>query len=193
MGRRGRVERDEATVLVVRGASAAGDDKRIDKLASVSGVRVADDLRGGARVVAPINVRDFDPTYVFRGRHSDGEVATRCVEVYDGDTIRVHLVLPVWHLADVWLRLRDQWSPELHQPGGPEARDYAAALVLGRPVWVRTYKRPSDDDESRSFVRLIADVGFAPDADGTLRDLAGEMIAARHASPARSSTRGDTR
>lgn len=132
-----------------------------------------------------VNVAEYQPVYVFRGLHSDGAVATRCVVVHDADTIGVHLTLPVWHIADAWLRIRGQWSPELHQPGGREARDYAASLILGQPVWVRTYKRPSDDEESRSFIRLIADVGFGPDADGTLRDFAGEMIAAGHASASR--------
>ena len=124
-----------------------------------------------------MNVRDFAPCYVFRGRHSDGAVATTCVEVHDGDTIRARLVLPVWHLGDEWLRIRFLKAPELWQPGGPEARDAMATLVLGRPIWVRTFKRPSDDEEQQSFVRLIADVGFDPGPDGELRDLARAMAA----------------
>lgn len=132
------------------------------------------------RETPALNVRDFAPSYEFRGLHSDGTVASTCVEVYDGDTIRCHLTLPVWHIADEWIRLRNVNCPELWEPGGQEARDFVASLVLGEPVWVRTFKRPSDDEESRSFVRLIADVGFDPDSTGSLRNLAQTVVAAGH-------------
>lgn len=127
-----------------------------------------------------MRVEDFEPHYTFRGRHSDGDVATFCSHVHDGDTIRVKLVLPVWHLADEWLRVRSLWCPELREPGGPEAREFVCRLLLGKPVWIQTHKRPSDDEESRSFVRLIADVGFDPAPDGTLRDLATVVVGAGH-------------
>lgn len=128
-------------------------------------------------------IQAFAPSYVFRGRHSSGEAATVCHEVHDGDTIRATLCLPCWTLSDQWLRLRGVACPELGEPGGRAAQAFVAGLVLGGPVWVRTFKRPSDDEERRSFVRLIADVGFDPDAAGHLRNLASEIVAHGHGIP----------
>ena len=128
-----------------------------------------------------MNVGNFAPSYVFRGLHSDGEVASVCTKVLDGDTILCHLVLPLYHIGDVWLRLRGVKAPEIWQPGGKEARDFLASLVLGKPVWVETFKRPSDDEEQMTFVRFVADVGIDPDAEGNLVDIAVVVVAAGHA------------
>ena len=120
----------------------------------------------------PMNVADFAPTYAFRGLHSDGERASWCDYVHDGDTPRAFLVLPCWTLTYEWLRIRGIKAPELHEPGGPEARDYLSSLVLNQPVWVRTFKRATDDEEKRTFARLEADIGIWPDAPGHLVDVA---------------------
>ena len=124
-----------------------------------------------------MNAADFAPVYGFRGLTSTGAPATVCAGVHDGDTILVRLALPVWTYAEHWVRLRFLWAPELHEPGGPEAKAAMEGLVLGRPVWARTFKAPRSDDPRRSFVRLLGDVGIDPGPDGALTDLARAMAA----------------
>ncbi len=127
-----------------------------------------------------MNVVDFAPVYTYRGLHSDGKLASHATYIHDGDSFIVRFVLGCFTLSDQWVRLQHLWCPELHEPGGIEARDYLRGLIDGQPIWVQTFKRPTDDTEQRSFIRLIATVGFAPDSQGNLRDLAATMAASGH-------------
>lgn len=47
---------------------------------------------------------------------------------------------------DLWIevRLSDFYAPELHEPGGEQAKRRLAALVLGRPVVCRAGRRSYD-------------------------------------------------
>ena len=128
-----------------------------------------------------MNVNDFAPSYVFTGRDEDGDMMSWCQHIWDGDTIRCHLALPCWVMGYQWLRIKNLYAPELREEGGPEARDYMMELVLNHPVWVKTYKRPSDYEQKKSFVRLIADVWINPDEEGNLTNIADLMVQAGYA------------
>lgn len=81
-------------------------------------------------------------------------------EIRDGDTFRLDLDVGFEHSAWPWLRLRGYSCPELSEPGGLAARDFARATLTGAGarVWVRTFKRPGYEDMRKSFARYLADV-----------------------------------
>ena len=107
------------------------------------------------------------------------------VKVRDGDTFLADLDLG-WHH---WqhaptkgtgygvIRVLDLWCPELREPGGPQARDYATALLLTTLTVVELESHALD-----SFGRSLAKVTL-PDG----RDLATVMIEAGHGTPERRS------
>lgn len=89
------------------------------------------------------------------------------VAVHDGDTVKLLLNCGLETAPHPWLRVKGVHCPELSQPGGPEARAYTAATLLGADqIRVTTF--------GRSFGRWVATVLV----DGT--DLAGLIIAAGH-------------
>ena len=65
------------------------------------------------------------------------EYAARLVSVYDGDTCRLDcdLGFGVWYRTTC--RLASINAIELHQPGGPQARDHLTQLLTG-PLTVRS-------------------------------------------------------
>jgi len=105
--------------------------------------------------------------------HYAGDV-TRCI---DGDTVRVRLSLGLSVGVTVDLRLAGIDAPEVvgaTRAAGLAARAHLESLVGGRRVYVRTYR------DRRSFTRYVADL-FVVGPDGTLTDVADEMVAAGHA------------
>jgi endonuclease YncB( thermonuclease family) len=120
----------------------------------------------GASAPAP---DDFNP----------GRYPVTVLDVHDGDTITVAPVVPVH------LRLLGADAPELHDnahgratPAGAAARDFLAATLRGRRVFVAERWRRGRPAETLG--RRLADVYVEGD-DGTLRPVAGLMIAAGHA------------
>lgn len=111
------------------------------------------------------------------------------LEVHDGDTYRLLLDTGFEHSAFPWLRLKDYSCPELDKPGGHEAQDAAATLLMDHRamLWVVTYRIPLTlvakmakkyGDSKRSFARYVADVYLD---DNQL--LGGELVQQGHARP----------
>lgn len=92
------------------------------------------------------------------------------VSVHDGDTCVADLQLGWWvvrHSAKI--RILGLWCPELSDPGGVAARDYARELLpVGLRVTVVSALKPT-------FDRTLASIRLQ---DG--RDFASLMIAAGH-------------
>jgi endonuclease YncB( thermonuclease family) len=82
----------------------------------------------------------------------------RVVRVHDGDTYLFQLDQGMGDGRECWLRLRGIDTPELSQPGGLEARDFAAAQINGaREIIVQTFKTSTGTDVM-TFIRYVADV-----------------------------------
>ena len=100
-----------------------------------------------------------------------------CVEVHDGDTIRVMLDLGFGSFQREWIRFNDLYAPELSEPGGHEAKMAMVDIVFpkGKPVWlqVKTFKTKNDED-LRSFIRYVAEV-WRVEPDGSLMHIADRM------------------
>ncbi len=90
--------------------------------------------------------------------------------VHDGDTCIIDLQLGWWvvrHSAKI--RVLGLWCPELSEPGGAEARDYARELLpVGSRVTVVSALKPT-------FDRTLASIRLPGGGD-----FAGTMIAAGH-------------
>lgn len=84
------------------------------------------------------------------------DFAAVVTRVTDGDTIRVATAAALYTI-----RLRGIDAPELAQPYGPDARDAAAALTIGKPIIII----PKETDR---YGRIVATVQL-PDAS-TLND-----------------------
>lgn len=98
------------------------------------------------------------------------------LRVIDGDTIVVRLDLGrYWGGATLGaegpIRVAGLYSPELSEPGGPEARQAARSMVEGLGVVIAT-RKPNPRDP---YGRVVADVWLG---DG--RSFAELMIAAGH-------------
>lgn len=82
----------------------------------------------------------------------------RFIRAHDGDTYLFQLDQGLGDGRECWLRLKGLDTPELNQPGGPEARDFAHAKLAGaREIVVQTFKNTAGTDVM-SFVRYVADV-----------------------------------
>lgn len=80
------------------------------------------------------------------------------VRVHDGDTYLVQLDQGLGDARECWLRLRGLDTPELDEPNGIAARDFAAAHIAGAAeIVVQTFKRSTGAD-LMTFVRYVADV-----------------------------------
>jgi endonuclease YncB( thermonuclease family) len=96
--------------------------------------------------------------------------------VHDGDTIAVVLR----DGSHVWrIRLLDCWCPELHEPGGKEAKQYAEKIVSqSRELAVFIQPKPGSVNLLRdlfSFDRVLARI-FVGD-----KDLSELMVQSGHA------------
>lgn len=94
------------------------------------------------------------------------------IEALDGDTIRLLVDVGFYARHEIDLRLLDVWAPELDDPGGQEARQFAQTwletrtLALAWPVLVRTQTtKVTEPTEKRSFTRYIGDVFDITDGD----------------------------
>jgi endonuclease YncB( thermonuclease family) len=105
------------------------------------------------------------------------------VKVRDGDTFLANLDLG-WHHWQMApskgtgygvVRVLDLWCPELHEPGGQEAKAYAVSLLPFSGEFVTLESHALD-----SFGRSLATVTL-PDG----RDFATAMIEAGHGTKAR--------
>jgi len=86
------------------------------------------------------------------------------LEVHDGDTIHVRVDVGFEVDYRPWIRIRRASSPELNEPGGPEARDYLASILAVGRFTVTTFRRESGSWQ-RSFVRWIGDVSLSNGED----------------------------
>jgi len=86
------------------------------------------------------------------------------LEVHDGDTIHARVDLGFEVDYRPWIRLRRASSPELHEPGGPEARDYLASMLCVGRFTVTTFRRETGTWQ-RSFVRWIGDITLSNGED----------------------------
>lgn len=88
--------------------------------------------------------------------------AARVIDVYDGDTMRVDLDLGlgVWRHNQT-IRLWKVNTPELRGPEreeGLKVRDFVRALVLEKPVLLRTILDKRGEDQTGKFGRLLGEV-----------------------------------
>lgn len=117
-----------------------------------------------------------------------------CVAVYDGDTCYLEVdVGYTFHRSNrnragklkKGYRLLDIDAPEIKplvtRKEGTAARDYLAALILGRPLLARSVENP-DHDQDDDFGRYLV---WLRVHDGTVEgfDVNRAMIAAGHAVP----------
>lgn len=80
-------------------------------------------------------------------------------DVHDGDTIKFRVDLGLDTGRDIWVRLRNVWSPELSAPRGIECRDGVITIAPQGSVWrLRTFKQGKTDKELLTFIRYVADV-----------------------------------
>jgi endonuclease YncB( thermonuclease family) len=80
------------------------------------------------------------------------------VRVHDGDTYLFRLDQGLGDRRECWLRLRGIDTPELSQPGGYEARDFAAAQInAAKEIVIQTFKTSTGTDVM-TFIRYVADV-----------------------------------
>lgn len=86
------------------------------------------------------------------------------LDVHDGDTIyfRVDMGLDVDRRC--WIRLKDVWCPELHEPGGPDAQVAVARMTAGKQWRIRTFKAGQEYKEKLSFIRFIGIVTTLDDS-----------------------------
>lgn len=90
------------------------------------------------------------------------------IAVHDGDTYKILIDGGIETGMFPWLRLANAGAPELDQPGGPEATEWALQrLTTAEQITVTIH--------GRSFARWLATITV----DGV--DLADEMVAAGHA------------
>lgn len=100
------------------------------------------------------------PAYVYRAK---------CTRVIDGDTFVAQVDLGFFASIQIRVRLQAVWAPELREEGGPEARDFLAALILDKLILVRSFR------DVRSFERWVCDAW----CDG--ESVADTIVAAGHA------------
>lgn len=77
--------------------------------------------------------------------------------VVDGDTYELIVDLGFRVQARLMIRLRNYACPELREPKGRAAAEYAQALLAGRTLLVESYK------DKQSFARWVADVWIHDD------------------------------
>lgn len=95
--------------------------------------------------------------------------------VLDGDTFGCQLDLGLLVSVQATIRVLFANAPEVHsdtKPLGAISEAWLTQRLMGQPVWIRTER------DTRSFVRWLGEVFYAPDEEGNLRNLAEEMIAA---------------
>ncbi len=100
-----------------------------------------------------------------------GPYAAVVDHVRDGDTVRVWVDAGFSSYVFVSVRLLGVSAPELHEPGGKEAKAFLEEMLpRDTPVLLRTEKLSSF---VKSFERYVAGIRLA---DG--RDVASEIVAA---------------
>lgn len=118
-----------------------------------------------------MNVAEF-PLYHYRAtvmRITTGET------IKDGDTFVAVLDRGQKQFSEVSIRVLYADAPErkgLTLAAGEAATDWLAEHILGQRVWLKSLW------DRLSYERLLAEVWYAPDAHGELRNLAADMIAA---------------
>lgn len=119
------------------------------------------------------------PAYTYRAS---------CDRVVDGDTFIGRIDLGFRVEVRVPVRIRNLWSPELREAGGPEAREFLRSLIgVGLvidghgPLLVQSYR------DERSFERWICDAWALRLVEGAWRwqSLAEMMIAGGHGTATR--------
>jgi micrococcal nuclease len=83
-----------------------------------------------------------EPVYVYRAE---------IIRVIDGDTFVANVDLGFETFTHIVVRLHMVNAPELHTPGGEEAKVYLMRF-MAEPVILRSYK------DQRSFARWVCDV-----------------------------------
>lgn len=104
------------------------------------------------------------------GRH---QYITPVYRVHDGDTFYAEVDLDFYFRGLIAVRIHALWCPELHEPGGKEAREYMRRKISGKQVLIESYK---DED---SFRRWVCDVWFRH-RTGAWKSLADAAIKAGH-------------
>lgn len=100
-------------------------------------------------------------------------VPCNIVDCYDGDTLTVDITIRAR------VRLLDNWSPELRDPGGPEAKAALQSLTSGRRAVLSIPLDGVDRlDDVFSFGRLLGHVRMADQA----KTLSAQMVEGGHAS-----------
>lgn len=89
------------------------------------------------------------PAYIYRAS---------CVRVIDGDTLIAAIQLGFYASIQIHVRVYGLWCPELRDPGGPEARDFAQQWFVSKPLLIQSFH------DRRSFERWVCEV--YDDADG---------------------------
>ncbi len=123
-----------------------------------------------------MNVDEF-PLYHYRAtvmRITTGET------IRDGDTFVCMLDHGRKQFGEVSIRVLYADAPErkgLTLAAGEAATVWLTEHVLGQRIWLKSRW------DRLSYERLLAEVWYAPDAHGELRNLAADMIAAGQAVP----------
>lgn len=98
---------------------------------------------------------------------------------HDGDTVTILCDCGLDETPIREARIYGIQAPELHEPGGPEARDALSGMIpygtLVRVDTLLTTKR----EQQRSFIRYVS--SLESEVDGVARDVAARMVAAGHA------------
>jgi len=114
------------------------------------------------------------------------EYRARLLKIIDGDTLRLECDVGFYVRAEIDVRLKDVWAPELSQSGGQETRTWVAEWLEANtqvkrwPIWVQTeINTLSEPTEVRSFVRYVGTVRAIDGPLTTLNDAVNSYLA-RH-------------
>lgn len=123
----------------------------------------------------PLEFEDHPLSYE-RAR-SEGYFRAFCRHVVDGDTLDALIDLGMGKFAYDPIRLHDVDTPEIFHPAnsferqhGLQARDRVIALVLNKPIAIKTWK------DAETFGRYVADVVYFGASNATY-DLAKTLRA----------------
>lgn len=97
------------------------------------------------------------------------------LEVFDGDCFRAVVMTPD-NVAITVARLGFIDAPEMAQPGGPEARDFLASLILGKTVELAILTKSSTGLCVDGYSRLLCVPYLASDRADCFRNIELEMV-----------------
>lgn len=105
------------------------------------------------------------------------------MDVHDGDTPLLRIDQGRNTHGVIWLRMAGINAPELHNPGGYEARDYLAGILEGPPklhgMVALTHRKIKSDLDDKSFDRWVGECYL--DYSGDRINVAALMVASGHA------------